>query len=175
VRRRWPALGWLALGLVLAATAHQTVQTGRMTRTVFGDGRIACGTLAGVAPGVVTMDLGMKWRCEQMPVGGLAGWTVRPLAAAPGQWPQQLAQVAPGYVVTGGGRRPTWHGGEVPVPRGDDVPAARASLLVEAPGPTSPKWRQEPLRIWYAWPPSATACTPPPAVPTPSDLCRVEP
>lgn len=166
-RGRWPIVGWAMVAVVVGATAHQATTTGAMTRAVFGDGRIACGYLAAVAPGVVTMDLGVKWRCEQMPVGGLAKWTVRPLAPDSKQWPRELAQVAPGYVVTGGGRRPTWHGGDTPVPSAADVPAERTSLLLEVPGPTARQWRPEPLRIWYAWPTDATACE---ALP-PNDVC----
>jgi hypothetical protein len=172
VRRRWPGIGWTLVALVAATSAQQAVATGRMTRAVFADGRIACAYLADLPPGVVTTDLGIRWRCEQMPVGGLAGWSVQPLTT-PDQWPRQLAHVRAGYVITGGGRRPTWHGGETPVPRGADVPAERASLLLQVPGPTAPQWRQEPLRIWYAWSESAVACTSPSVMPA-TNVCPAE-
>jgi len=156
--RRWPRAGGAVLVLVVVATFHEAVAAGRMGRAVFGDGRVGCAHLRRFRPGPLTIDSNLRWRCDVMPKGGLDGWIVHSLSQDVKAWPNVLAHLRSGFVVTGGGRKPNWYGGNTPVPRAADVPQDRSSLLLEIPGPTSEVWRPELLRIWYVWPLGVSVC-----------------
>jgi len=155
-RQRYPkATGGLLL-LVLGFSLWQSVATATITHVAFGDERSTTRFLATLPPKPTYSDFQLgQW----FTFSGLSetGWQFRVVEADDRvKRRRELAAVAAGYLVTGGGREP-YYGCTHCIPSAADVAADRWVLLKEFPSSMPPtSWRAEPLRIWEARPPSLT-------------------
>src|SRR5438094_666768 len=145
--RHRPSATAVAVALI-AVGLWQSITTARLTHVTFGDMRHAVQFLATLPPKPVYSDsqlgiwLGFAGMDEK-------GWTIQALVGpTPEERRETLATVKTGYLVTGGGREP-YYGCTSCIPRADEVPADRWTLLKEFPDPVPPSsLRPEPLRIW---------------------------
>ncbi|TML11496.1 MAG: glycosyltransferase family 39 protein [Actinobacteria bacterium] len=145
--RHRPSATAVAVALI-AVGLWQSITTARLTHVTFGDMRHAVQFLATLPPKPVYSDsqlgiwLGFAGMDEK-------GWTIQALVRpTPEERRETLATVKTGYLVTGGGREP-YYGCTSCIPRADEVPADRWTLLKEFPDPVPPSsLRPEPLRIW---------------------------
>src|SRR5579885_488897 len=147
LRRRRPRLAHATLAGLLGFGLWQSVATANVTHVAFGDMRAAATYLARLPRKPVYADIHLVswWQ-----ILGVPGWTFQALSWDPVVRRRELANVADGYAVTGGGREP-YFGCNTCIARAMELDPDRWILLKEFPGPREPvAWRLEPLRIWQA-------------------------
>lgn len=150
LRRRWPRVAALAIGVTLVVGAWQSVSTAARTHEVFADRRRAVQFLTTLPPKTIYADfqLGDSLALAEPPDPPWRVQHVHPFDRV--RQKAELDAVKDGYLVTGGGREP-YYGCFDCIPRAQEVSPDRWRLLVELPGPVPPvPWRREPLRIWEA-------------------------
>jgi hypothetical protein len=149
LRERYPKLCYGVLGLVLAFSAWQSASTASKTQVAFDDRRQACYFLATLPPKIVYSDFQIATWASILNFG--YPWKFQDLESFDrAVRRKQIAAIASGYLVTGGGREP-YYGCIDCIPRADEVDPEQWRLVREFPGPAEPTlWRPEPMRVWEA-------------------------
>ncbi len=149
LRSRHSKLCYAAFAVLLVFSAWQSVATASKTHAAFGDMRHACRFLAALPRKVIYSDGKLPTWCAIFNVQD--GWKFKELHSFDREKRRaEIAGIASGYLVTGGGREP-YYGCRDCIISAEEVPPGKWQLLRELPGPAKPSaWRAEPLRVWEA-------------------------
>jgi hypothetical protein len=146
LRRRFPTASHALLALLLAVGLWQSVAVARPTQIAFRDRRLATRFLATLPPKTVYSDFQIRQSLSLLLDNPPPFFEVESFDVQKRR--EQLATLAPGYVVTGGAREP-YYGCVDCIPRASELDPTKWKLLRELPGPTEPTvWRPEPTRVF---------------------------